>query len=80
LMAFGWYPSTSDAPRRFLHGGGSNAGLQASLDVYPDDDLVVAVLSNTWGIGSRSGDLVVAMPRREAALCLDRVDPGSRDR
>ena len=68
-MNFGWFvPKAGDAPRD-LHTGGSNAGLQAGLFVYPDSDIVVAVLSNTWGIGSRSAEMVDALPRRVASLC-----------
>jgi len=40
-----------------LNIGGSNAGLQAALFVYPDEDLVIVVLANAWGIGSNSGEM-----------------------
>lgn len=70
-MSFGWFvrPRSDSLPAR-LNITGSNAGLQAGVFSYPDDDLVVVVLSNTWGIGSSSGDLVVGLPERIAHLCL----------
>jgi serine beta-lactamase-like protein LACTB len=37
---------------------GSNAGVQAGLTVWKDEDLVVTVLANSWGRGSRSGELM----------------------
>ena len=54
-MSYGWYPRSNPAR---LGIGGSNAGLQAGLSVWKDQDLVVAVLANTWGRGSRNGELM----------------------
>jgi CubicO group peptidase (beta-lactamase class C family) len=54
-MSFGWFPRTG--PLR-LGIGGSNPGVQAGLTVWKNDDLVVAVLANSWGRGSRSGELM----------------------
>jgi serine beta-lactamase-like protein LACTB len=69
-MSFGFYVSDSTAPHRLLSIGGSNAGLQAGLFVYPDDDLVIAVLANTWGIGSNSGEMNGVLLSRLAAICM----------
>jgi serine beta-lactamase-like protein LACTB, mitochondrial len=55
-MSFGWFPRT-ETPRR-LSASGSNAGVQAALTVWRDVDLVVAVLANSWGRGSRSGEFM----------------------
>ena len=68
-MGFGFYVSPDTATHRRINIGGSNAGLQAGLAVYPDDDLVIAVLSNTWGIGSNSGEMNGALLSRLAAIC-----------
>lgn len=70
-MSFGWFirPANDSLPLR-LNINGSNAGLQAALFSYPDDDLVVVILANSWGIGSSSGDLVVGLPERLARHCL----------
>jgi CubicO group peptidase (beta-lactamase class C family) len=70
-MSFGWFVrAKSDSLPFRLHINGSNAGLQAALFSYPDEDLVVVVLSNSWGIGSSSGDLVSALPENIALRCL----------
>ena len=68
-MSFGWFVSENDRTPREIHTSGSNAGVQAALYVYPDSSLVVAVLSNTWGIGSRSGEMVSELPQEIARLC-----------
>lgn len=69
-MSFGWYPR--DEPKR-LSISGSNAGVQAALTVWRDEDLVVAVLANSWGRGSRSGELMDDAPAglvgKLAAVC-----------
>ena len=54
-MSFGWFPKTD--PSR-ISISGSNAGVQAGLSVWAAQDLVVAVLANSWGRGSRSGELM----------------------
>jgi len=74
-MSFGFFPSESTAPHRLLSIGGSNAGLQAGLSVYPDQDLVIVVLANTWGIGSNSGEMVGVFPARLAAICMGWPEP-----
>lgn len=69
-MSFGWYPR--EAPER-LSISGSNAGVQASLTVWRDEDLVIAILANSWGRGSRSGELMDdgadGLVGRLAAVC-----------
>jgi len=69
-MSFGWFPKES--PLR-IGISGSNAGVQAGLTVWKDEDLVVAVVANSWGRGSRSGELMDDGPEgligRLAAVC-----------
>jgi len=69
-MSFGWFPRES--PSR-ISASGSNAGVQAGLAVWKDADLVIAVLANSWGRGSRSGELMDDGPGgfigRLAAVC-----------
>jgi serine beta-lactamase-like protein LACTB len=74
-MSFGFFVSDSTAPHRLLSIGGSNAGLQSGLQVYPDDDLVIVVLANTWGIGSSSGEMNGVFPSRLAAICMGWPEP-----
>ena len=76
-MSFGWFVADSTVPERRIHINGSNAGVGSALFVYPDSRVVVAILSNTWGKGSRSGDLTgsqpAQLPSQLAALCGVRV-------
>ena len=72
-MSFGWFVTdTAGSPRR-IHINGSNAGLQAGLFVFPDERLVIALASNTWGKGSRSAEMAGGgakdLPARIAAAC-----------
>jgi CubicO group peptidase (beta-lactamase class C family) len=67
-MSFGWFVSSAGAAPRDIHINGSNIGVQAGLYVYPDQELVAAILSNTWGVGSNSGEMVTALPERIAAI------------
>lgn len=74
-MSFGFFVTDSTAPHRILSIGGSNAGLQSGLSVYPDEDLVIVVLANTWGIGSNSGEMTGVFPARLAAICMGWPEP-----
>jgi serine beta-lactamase-like protein LACTB len=74
-MSFGFFVTDSTAPHRLLNIGGSNAGLQSGLFVYPDEDLVVVVLANTWGLGSNSGEMNGVFPSRLAAICMGWQEP-----
>lgn len=69
-MSFGWFPREN--PSR-IGISGSNAGVQAGLTVWKQEDLVVAVLANSWGRGSRSGEFMNDGPGgfigRLAAVC-----------
>lgn len=69
-MSFGFFVSPDTAAHRRLNIGGSNAGLQSGLAIYPDDDLVIVIISNTWGIGSSSGEMTGALVSRLAAICM----------
>jgi hypothetical protein len=79
-MNAGWFVRAASAGPRRLHITGSNAGLQAALYVYPDEDLVVAVLSNTHGVGAQSGEMVGDLPERLATLCMGRPTASARGR
>ena len=45
----GWALIALGADPRSLIAGGSYPGVQAILRVYPDQGLVIALLTNTWG-------------------------------
>lgn len=55
-MSFGWFVRATPPTRIAI--SGSNAGVQAGLAVWKDQEIVVAVLANSWGRGSRSGELM----------------------
>jgi len=67
--SFGWTVDHDPAGRLHLRAEGSDPGFQASVDVYPEEDLVVATTSNSWG-RRPGGTPPVADPfRRIAELC-----------
>jgi serine beta-lactamase-like protein LACTB len=76
-MSFGFFaPETGAEPRLTI--SGANPGVQTGLAIYPKRGLAVAVFANTWGIDSRSGDMVVELPRRLADLCRPADHSGPR--
>lgn len=70
-MGFGWFVRPNG---NRLAINGANLGLQAGLAVWRDEGIVVAVVANAWGIGSRSAELVDDSPGgllgRLAAVCV----------
>ncbi|MDX1666246.1 MAG: serine hydrolase domain-containing protein [Saprospiraceae bacterium] len=42
----------------FIYATGANPGLQAALTVFPEKQISVVILSNTWGKGSASAEMV----------------------
>ncbi len=66
--SLGWFVGEDPGGGRRIRMTGANPGLQAGLVVYPEHELAVAVLSNTWGIGSRSAEMVNVS--RFAAACM----------
>ena len=72
LGNFGLVRGLDAVDRPILYATGSSEAYQSGLVIYPRERLVIAVVSNTWGIDSRGGDLVRALPERLAIL----VSPG----
>jgi CubicO group peptidase (beta-lactamase class C family) len=70
-MSFGLFASEAGAERR-LTISGANPGVQTGLQIYPERKLVIALLANTWGPDSRSGDLGSGLLKRLADLCVPR--------
>lgn len=72
-MSFGWFVADSTHPEPRLHINGSNPGVQSALFVYPRSKVAIAILTNTWGRGARSGDLTggqpAQLPSQLARLC-----------
>jgi CubicO group peptidase (beta-lactamase class C family) len=67
-MSFGFFAQDAGAERRITISG-ANPGVQAGLMIYPERSLVVAVLANTWGVGSRSAEMTSQLPKTLADLC-----------
>jgi CubicO group peptidase (beta-lactamase class C family) len=63
----GWFVGNGEPTPFYITG--SNPGFQGGLWVYPDRDIAVALLANAWGRGAVSGDMVIGLPQRVAALC-----------
>ena len=53
-----WFGDKDDTGRTFLLATGSNPGVQAGLAIYPEEKTSSAILANTWGLGSRSAEMV----------------------
>lgn len=64
--------STDSKGRPLLYLSGSNPGVQAGLAVYPEQELSVCVLANTWGRGSRSGEMTTLTTRLAEAFLQER--------
>ncbi len=73
-MTFGFFAAEQGAERR-ISITGANPGVQAGLVIYPARNLVVAVLANSWGVGSRSGEMASDLPKRLADLCAPAAAP-----
>jgi len=67
----GWFVNPDSAGRRMLHINGAFVGTQSALYVFPDDEIVVAVLSNTWGIGALTAEMATTLPQAVAQACRD---------
>ena len=65
----GWFVNPDSTGHRMMHINGSFPGTQAALYVYPDDDIAVSVISNTWGVGASSGEMATALPMAMADAC-----------
>jgi len=56
--------------QKYIYASGANQGLQAGLAIYPGSKTAAVVLSNTWGIGSRSGEMT-RLSTRLTTLCSE---------
>ena len=76
-MSFGFFAPRPGQERR-LTINGSNPGVQSGLVIYPGRRIAVAVLANTWGVGSRSGEMGADLPARLADLCAPPPPPAPK--
>jgi CubicO group peptidase (beta-lactamase class C family) len=76
-MALGWHVSRDGKGRRLFSHSGSQQGCRAFLAVYPDDSLVVAVLSNMGGLPD---DIASLSERIAEAFLADAAQPSGAAR
>lgn len=72
IQSFGMVVTEDTRKRRVLFTTGDIEAFQAGLTLWPDNDVVVAITSNTEGRGT---ELRVDLPRRIGLLVLDRTGP-----
>ena len=70
-QAYGWWLDTDNQGRPVLHTTGASEAYQGSITIWPDHDLVVVALSNTWGINSRQGGFTLTMHKAIADIILE---------
>jgi len=68
--ALGLFADRDSAGRLHLRSEGSDPGFQASVNVYPDEDAVVANTLNSWGRRPKKPAPVTDPLRRILELCL----------
>ena len=68
---FGWFVGEGDDGEPFLSISGATPGVQAGLSAYPSSQVVLAVISNSWGKNSAGGALVIDVPREAAKNYID---------
>lgn len=59
LFSDDWFGRVDPAGERWALVTGANPGTQAGLGIFPARDVAAAVLSNTWGVGSQSNEMVI---------------------
>jgi CubicO group peptidase (beta-lactamase class C family) len=57
LQSTEWFGDIDDDGQQFIFASGANPGVQAGLAIIPESGIAAVVLSNTWGLGSRSGEM-----------------------
>jgi serine beta-lactamase-like protein LACTB len=70
LQSEEWFGQIGDDGQILIYASGANPGLQAGLAINPKSGIAAAVLSNTWGVGSRSGEMTqLAMQLVQLTQC-----------
>jgi CubicO group peptidase (beta-lactamase class C family) len=57
LQSTEWFGDIDDNGQQYIFASGANPGVQAGLAIIPGSEIAAVVLSNTWGLGSRSGEM-----------------------
>lgn len=75
--SFGWFVIPGPDPARRIYINGAFTGVQAGLYIWPGERIAVAVLSNSWGVGSKSGDMTGRLPRTIGEIWSEGWEPGT---
>ena len=67
--AYGWDVGSADSGELVVGKAGGQPGAKAYLRIYPDDDIVISVLSNRW----KGGHSASALSRKIGELMLDEL-------
>jgi serine beta-lactamase-like protein LACTB len=70
--SYGWFVKRDAAGQLYLSITGAFPGVQAALIVYPTYGLATAIISNTWGLGASSGEMVSDLPLAISEIYLDK--------
>jgi serine beta-lactamase-like protein LACTB, mitochondrial len=68
---YGWLIGRDAAGRLFLHSTGASEAFQSGLTVFPEQNIAVVALTNTWGVNARAGGFTVPLHLAIAAALLD---------
>lgn len=66
---YGWDVGTADSGERVVGKAGGQPGAKSYLRIYPDDDIVIVVLSNRW----KGGHSASALSKQIGELMLDEL-------
>lgn len=69
LLSEDWFGRRTPDGEPWVLVTGANPGVQAGLAIYPERGTSAAVLSNTWGLGSRSAEMA-GLAAKLAQACL----------
>ncbi|MEN8144230.1 MAG: serine hydrolase domain-containing protein [Gemmatimonadota bacterium] len=69
-QGYGWWIAADDSGRPVMHATGASEAYQGSITIWPEHDLIVVALSNTWGRNSRQGGFTLTMHNAIAEAVL----------
>ena len=75
VWSYGWFANPDSAGRRMIHINGGQPGVQSALYVYPDEEIAVAIITNTWGVDARAAVMATTLPQQLAQLCREHTSP-----
>jgi CubicO group peptidase (beta-lactamase class C family) len=64
---FGWFVNETESGDKYLSISGATPGVQAGVAAYPETDIVIVAIANSWGKNSAGGNLVIDAPQAAVA-------------